>query len=100
MPPEGVTDKDQIQKMFEEMLSKNMEKWVGDIQFVLNELEKITKNDPHNLLTSKFDLSRIGIFGHSFGGAAAAQMCRRDKRCKAGIVIDGALRGEGAENTF
>jgi len=100
MPPEGVTDKDEIQEMFEEMLSKNMEKWVGDIQFVLNELEKINKNDPQNLLTSKFDLSRIGIFGHSFGGAAAAQMCRRDKRCKAGILIDGGLRGEGATIPF
>ena len=74
--------------------------WVHDIQFVFHELEKINKSDPQNLLTSKLDLSRIGIFGHSWGGAAAAQMCRVDSRCKAGINIDGGLRGTAAEVAF
>jgi dienelactone hydrolase len=29
------------------------------------------------------------VFGHSFGGAQAAQFCSQDTRCKAGINIDG-----------
>ena len=74
--------------------------WVQDVQFVLDQLEKINKCDPQQLFTSKFDFSRIGIFGHSWGGATAAQMCRIDSRCKAGINIDGSLRGTDAEIPF
>src|SRR5207253_2738174 len=33
------------------------------------------------------------VFGHSFGGAQAAQFCSQDSRCKAGIDIDGAPIG-------
>ncbi len=38
-------------------------------------------------------MTRVGVFGHSFGGAAAAQFCHEDSRCKAGIDIDGAPHG-------
>jgi pimeloyl-ACP methyl ester carboxylesterase len=33
------------------------------------------------------------VFGHSFGGAQAAQFCNDDPRCKGGIDIDGAPLG-------
>ena len=39
------------------------------------------------------DLDRVGIAGHSLGGATALQFCHDDKRCKAGIDIDGAPLG-------
>ncbi len=80
--------------------TEHLNVWVHDIQFVLDELEKINKHDPNGLLTAKFDLSRIGVFGHSFGGAAATQACRIDIRCKAGADIDGALQGKDAEKAF
>ena len=67
---------------------------------VIDELEKINKNDPQQIFTSKLDLSHIGIFGHSFGGAAAAQMCRNDSRCKVGIDMDGTLYGKDNEAPF
>jgi pimeloyl-ACP methyl ester carboxylesterase len=35
----------------------------------------------------------VGVFGHSLGGAVAAQFCHEDSRCKAGIDIDGAPHG-------
>jgi len=38
-------------------------------------------------------MTRVGVFGHSFGGAVAAQFCHDDSRCKAGIDIDGAPHG-------
>jgi predicted dienelactone hydrolase len=38
-------------------------------------------------------MSRVGVFGHSFGGATAAQFCSQDSRCKAGIDVDGSLHG-------
>ena len=73
--------------------------WVHDVQFVLNELEKINQHDPQGILTGSLDLLRIGVFGHSYGGATAAQVCRIDSRCKAGIDIDGALH-ENKEKSF
>jgi pimeloyl-ACP methyl ester carboxylesterase len=38
-------------------------------------------------------MSRVGVFGHSFGGAAALQFCQDDSRCKAGVDVDGAPHG-------
>jgi pimeloyl-ACP methyl ester carboxylesterase len=38
-------------------------------------------------------MQRLGMFGHSFGGAQALQFCHDDPRCKAGIDIDGAPYG-------
>lgn len=40
------------------------------------------------------DLGRIGVFGHSLGGAAAALACRSDPRYKAGIDFDGTVFGD------
>jgi pimeloyl-ACP methyl ester carboxylesterase len=34
-------------------------------------------------------MTRVGVFGHSFGGATALQFCHDDPRCKAGIDVDG-----------
>lgn len=89
---------DESQK--KEMVARGLDGWVADIQFVCNELEKINKHDPHGILTSRCDMTRIGIFGHSNGGAAAAQVCRRDSRFKAGIDIDGQIYGRDAEQTI
>ena len=38
-------------------------------------------------------MMRVGVFGHSLGGAQAAQFCQEDSRCKAGIDVDGAPLG-------
>ena len=61
--------------------------WVSDIGFALDRLN------------GRFhaDLSRAGVFGHSFGGSQAAQFCADDPRCKAGIDVDGILLGDVAQ---
>jgi predicted dienelactone hydrolase len=66
-----------------------------DIQFVLDRLPQINQ---HELFDGAFDLDKIGIFGHSFGGAAAAQACAIDRRLKAGMNMDGLLFGSAAQN--
>src|SRR5205085_1979378 len=52
----------------------------------------------------RLDMTRVGVFGHSLGGATAAQFCSEDSRCKAGIDIDGSLHGsvgqEGIHKPF
>src|SRR5204863_3259362 len=54
-------------------------------------LEQLNRHDPEHLLEGRMDLSRIGIFGHSLGGASAAYSLMEDARIKAAINIDGFL---------
>ena len=77
---------------FEKMEGHN-EIWVKDVQFVLNKIEEINKKDPLNYFTGRIDLDKIGMFGHSYGGATAGQIVMRDSRVKAGINMDGAFAG-------
>ncbi|HZL66820.1 MAG TPA: hypothetical protein VFC29_05750 [Candidatus Limnocylindrales bacterium] len=67
--------------------------WTSDTAFVLDRLTALNATDPSGRLTGRLDMSRIGIFGHSFGGATAAQFCHDDARCKVGVDVDGALHG-------
>jgi predicted dienelactone hydrolase len=67
--------------------------WAADTTFVLDRLERLNAGDPPGKFGDRLDLSRVGIFGHSLGGATAAQVCHDDPRCRAGIDIDGAPRG-------
>lgn len=68
-----------------------------DASYVLDQLTKWNESDPDKLLARRLDLSRVGILGHSFGGAAAAEACWLDRRFKAGIDLDGDLFGEAAD---
>jgi predicted dienelactone hydrolase len=65
--------------------------WVADQRFVYDTLETWAVHDP--LLAGKLDLTRIGSFGHSFGGATALEVCRVDARCRAAVNMDGGLYG-------
>lgn len=74
-------------------INKLLAAWTADIGFVLDRLEKLNASDTSGRFTGRLDLTRVGVFGHSFGGAQAAQFCSDDPRCKAGIDIDGAPFG-------
>ncbi len=65
-----------------------------DARSLLDELERINSNDPFRRLTSRIDLTHIGILGYSIGGGAAAQACWMDHRFKAGVDLDGMLAAE------
>jgi dienelactone hydrolase len=67
-----------------------------DARFVLDELEKMNAPDSRGPFADRLDTNRIGIFGHSFGGAVAAQACCLDQRFKAGLNMDGMLFRESA----
>jgi predicted dienelactone hydrolase len=67
--------------------------WTSDMAFALDRLAQLNASDASGRFTGRLDLSRVGVFGHSFGGAQAAQLCHDDSRCKAGIDIDGAPVG-------
>lgn len=62
--------------------------WVDDVVFVMDELARVNA-DEGSPLYGRLDLERIGVFGHSFGGATALAVCARDGRCRAGADLDG-----------
>ena len=62
-----------------------------DSSFVLDQLHELARSDPESPLVDHLDLSRVGIFGHSFGGATAVQVIENDQRFAAGLNIDGSL---------
>jgi dienelactone hydrolase len=61
----------------------------ADIEFVVDQLEKII-NKRLSVLAGRLDLTQLGVFGHSLGGNAALEFCRKDNRCKVAVNLDGA----------
>lgn len=76
-----------------------MEEGVPDVTFVLNQIENLA-HDEKSPFYGRFDLDHIGMLGQSRGGAIAVQMCRMDKRVKAGVDMDGSLFGTDAIKPF
>jgi dienelactone hydrolase len=77
----------------ERCANRFLDAWNSDIAYVLDRLAQLNASDASGKFTGKLDVTRVGIFGHSFGGAQAAQFCSLDSRCKAGIDLDGAPHG-------
>jgi len=85
----------QIIRQLMDMRPKMMESlriWVEDISFAIDKLEDL--NTSEGRFFKRFDMERIGVMGHSFGGAAAGQTCLSDERCKAGVNLDGLQIGD------
>ena len=75
------------------LANKLLAAWTGDMAFVVDRLEHLNTSDPSGKFTGRLAMTRVGVFGHSFGGAQAAHFCSQDSRCKAGIDVDGSLHG-------
>ena len=88
-------------------MQKLIAAWTSDVGFALDQLDRMnTSNttDGSGRFQGRLDLTRVGVFGHSLGGATAAQFCHDDSRCTAGIDIDGQPFGsvitEGLQQPF
>lgn len=77
----------------ERCVGRLLDAWTGDMSFVIDRLQALNESKGPGRFTGRLDLGRVGAFGHSFGGAAVAEFCRRDPRCRAGVNIDGAPHG-------
>jgi dienelactone hydrolase len=92
------------------LINRLLPMWTGDTRFVVSQLQKLNAADATRAdassgkFTGRLDLQRLGMFGHSFGGAQALQFCHEEIECKAGIDIDGAPYGsvvqEGLKQPF
>ncbi len=69
-------------------------KWEQDTTFILNEVIKGNFDKNFKAIANLIDDDKIGMFGHSFGGATSAQMLVKDARIKAAIDMDGGLYGD------
>jgi len=88
----------------EQLANKLVQAWSADMGFALDQLERLNMSDPSGKFLGRLDMQRVGVFGHSLGGAEALQFCHDDPRCRAGIDVDGAplgsLVGEGVTQPF
>ncbi|HTF22413.1 MAG TPA: family membership [Candidatus Limnocylindria bacterium] len=86
------------------LINRLLPMWSSDTAFVVTQLGHLNAADPSGKFTGRLDMQRLGMFGHSFGGATALQFCHDDSRCKAGIDMDGAPFGsvvqEGLKQPF
>ena len=62
---------------------------VDDALFVLDFVTSLNSTD--SLWKGHLDLSKVGMFGHSYGGAATTICCSEDPRFKAGLTLDGVV---------
>jgi pimeloyl-ACP methyl ester carboxylesterase len=73
-----------------------LEIWTADTRFVLDRLTSGKTHDAADSVTGHLQVDRVGTFGHSFGGATAAEVMAHDQRVKAGIDMDGLPGGDAA----
>lgn len=91
----ATTDEEQL-KLLRGYLSKlpktdlALRRWVDDEKVVLDRLKSISSKTAAGKLVAALDLNRIGVFGHSMGGVTAGQFCLEDRRCRAGLNLDGS----------
>lgn len=72
----------------------------ADQSFVISTIEQLNQGDKtvqlnqnngQLVFNERIDISRLGIFGMSFGGSSSLGFCVKDSRCKAGINMDGII---------
>jgi predicted dienelactone hydrolase len=75
---------------FEGEWNLNQLEWhARDIRFIVDELERTNRAPGALPFAGHLDLTRVGAFGHSFGGVAAAKACQTDRRIAACLNQDG-----------
>jgi hypothetical protein len=79
--------RDDMPRIYEQMVIH----WANDMRFVLDQLTAL--NAEIGPFANCIDLKRVGAFGHSRGGQAAGKVRLLDSRFKAGLNLDGNIRG-------
>ena len=76
--------------MVDQIGNRIMNVWASDVRFAMDQIDR-TNADQASPFYGRLDVTRIGVFGHSFGGATAFYVCQHDPRCKAGANLDGTM---------
>jgi len=99
--PDGRVETATITDADDQTLALGVAVRTADARFVVDQLTAINAGSNPDAdhrplprdLRGAFDLDRIAIFGHSFGGATAAAAVHDDPRFRAGVNMDGTLFG-------
>ncbi|MEM1137138.1 MAG: hypothetical protein AAGI07_14970 [Bacteroidota bacterium] len=87
-----------IKKALKTYYAKEMvERWAQDIIEVVAHLDRWNNSDFFN---GSLDISKVGVFGHSRGGAASGESLLIDDRIKAAANIDGDHWGQIVDTIF
>ena len=87
-------DADLLSGPQQERLAKYLvQAWSADMGFALQKLGELNTSGPSGRFLGRLDMERVGVFGHSLGGATTLQFCHDDSRCKVGIDMDGVPVG-------
>lgn len=89
----GMYDEQKTYEISQEWLTLRTE----DMNFVLDTIIENMKQGEKNSVYQRIDAEKIGLFGHSLGGATAAEVGRERSDIDAVIVIDGTMLGEVIE---
>lgn len=95
----AATDPVEKERLFRKYLEANpaaqgsVRIWTEDTRFVMNEIKWLNSGETGSPLSGHLDLGRIGLLGHSMGGVVAGEVCMLDRRCKAGVNLDGIQLG-------
>jgi len=60
----------------------------SDIRFIIDQLERIQSGEIKHVLNGYLDANRIGVAGHSFGGATSTVVSFLDSRITATLALD------------
>ena len=71
------------------IVTRSASTWVADQLFVHDRLQSGDVPESVARIVAASDLTRTGEMGMSFGGATAGVICLLDKRCVAGVNLDG-----------
>jgi predicted dienelactone hydrolase len=65
-----------------------VKRWVLDTKYAIDHLPNAGSGVVARVV-GRLDLTRLGAAGHSMGGVASGQLCVEDRRCVAGLNLDG-----------
>ncbi|SNR17527.1 Carboxylic ester hydrolase family protein [Tenacibaculum jejuense] len=87
-----------VRKSLTSYFVKNMiKRWAEDINSVT---AKLNEYNSEGFFENRLDLNKIGVFGHSRGGAAAGEALLINNKIKAGANLDGVQWGQIVDTTF
>lgn len=90
----AVTNGDYDEQRTYDLTGQWLELRQQDMDFVLEAIISRTQQSDTEPVYQRIDTSRIGLFGHSLGGATAAAIGRERSDIDAVIVVDGTMLGE------
>lgn len=72
-------------------IGSQFQDWIDNNTLLLNQLPALQSGTVPTPVAGVLDLSKIGYFGHSFGGAVTTHMNMQDHRVTASYSLDGPL---------